>query len=154
MQNAIMPMTNKSKKCFATERMSAMSLFPPTSKRVECTTNSIINTWIEDETIERVENLKGADSTSIHKRLYALDCEWDTERIVETESAIMVLAGTVLGLLRGRKWLVLTGAGGLFLLQHALIGWCPTTPVMRRLGIRTPNEICFEKQLLEELLDE
>ncbi len=131
-----------------------MSLFPPTATRVASATNSIINTWIEDETIARAESLKGADPTCIHKRLYALDCEWDTERIVETESAVMVLAGTVLGLLRGRKWLVLTGVGGFFLLQHALIGWCPTTPILRRIGIRTPDEICFEKQLLEELLDE
>ncbi len=136
------------------ERVSHMSLFPPTSKRVAYATNNTINNWIEDEAIERVEDYKGADAEMIYKRLYALDCEWDTERIVETESAAMVIAGTALGFLRSPKWFLLAGAGGFFLLQHALTGWCPMAPIMRRMGIRTPEEICFEKQLLEEYLDE
>jgi hypothetical protein len=35
---------------------------------------------------------------------------------------------------------------GTFLLQHALQGWCPPVPILRRLGYRTAREI-FEERL-------
>jgi hypothetical protein len=33
-------------------------------------------------------------------------------------------------------------------LQHAMQGWCPPVPLLRRLGIRTRNEIDREKYAL------
>jgi hypothetical protein len=43
--------------------------------------------------------------------------------------------------------LVVTG----FLLQHALQGWCPPLPVLRRLGVRTAREIERERTALKAL---
>jgi hypothetical protein len=40
-----------------------------------------------------------------------------------------------------------------FLLQHALQGWCPPLPILRRMGVRTRGEIDQEKYELKALLD-
>ena len=50
-----------------------------------------------------------------------------------------------------RKWLVLTGAVLGFLFQHAVSGWCPPVPVLRRLGFRTRGEIDREKFALKAM---
>jgi len=38
-----------------------------------------------------------------------------------------------------------------FLLLHAIQGWCPPVPVLRRLGIRTREEIDRERYALKAL---
>jgi len=38
-----------------------------------------------------------------------------------------------------------------FLFQHAVQGWCPPVPVLRRLGFRTSYEIEEERQALKAL---
>jgi hypothetical protein len=38
-----------------------------------------------------------------------------------------------------------------FLAQHALQGWCPPIPVIRRLGVRTRAEIERERNALKAL---
>jgi hypothetical protein len=38
-----------------------------------------------------------------------------------------------------------------FLFQHAIQGWCPPVPVLRRLGFRTANEIEQERTALKAL---
>jgi hypothetical protein len=35
-----------------------------------------------------------------------------------------------------------------FFLQHAIQGWCPPLPVLRRLGFRTVQEIEEERAIL------
>lgn len=40
---------------------------------------------------------------------------------------------------------------GVFLFQHALQGWCPPVPVLRRLGSRTAAEIGRERYALKVL---
>ena len=50
-----------------------------------------------------------------------------------------------------RKWLLLSGAVLGFLLQHAINGWCPPIPLLRRFGIRTRSEIDREKYALKIL---
>ena len=88
----------------------------------------------------------------IPRRLHELDAEWDVERCVETGSASLTLAGLLLGISASRKWLLLSiGVQGFFL-QHALQGWCPPLPVLRRLGVRTAEEIAQERYALKALL--
>jgi hypothetical protein len=54
--------------------------------------------------------------------------------------------------LRGNnRWLVLPMAVTGFLLQHAIQGWCPPVPVLRRLGFGTFYEIEEERQALKAL---
>jgi len=38
-----------------------------------------------------------------------------------------------------------------FLFQHAVQGWCPPIPVLRRLGVRTSREIELERIALKAL---
>jgi hypothetical protein len=38
-----------------------------------------------------------------------------------------------------------------FLFQHAVEGWCPPIPVLRRLGFRTAREIDIERVALKAL---
>jgi hypothetical protein len=38
-----------------------------------------------------------------------------------------------------------------FLLQHAIQGWCPPVPILRRLGFRTADEINRERYALKAL---
>lgn len=39
-----------------------------------------------------------------------------------------------------------------FLAHHAARGWCPPVAVLRRLGVRTSQEICAERVALERKL--
>ena len=63
----------------------------------------------------------------------------------------MSLAAVFLGLVANRKWFLLPGVVGGFLLQHAVQGWCPPLPLFRRMGVRTQNEIEHERAALQAL---
>jgi hypothetical protein len=56
-----------------------------------------------------------------------------------------------LGLTVSRKFFVLPFAVQAFFLQHALQGWCPPIPLLRRLGVRTQAEIDGERFALKAL---
>jgi hypothetical protein len=87
----------------------------------------------------------------IDDRLRELDLEWDVERMLETMSAALSLVG-IAGFLAGRRrWLLLPLAVQSFFLQHAVQGWCPPLPVLRRLGFRTTDEIDQERYALKAL---
>ncbi|AKJ32172.1 hypothetical protein [Caldimonas brevitalea] len=87
----------------------------------------------------------------IEYRLRELDREWDLERCLETGAASFSLVGMALGLTVNRKWLLVPAAVAGFLLQHTLQGWCPPLPVLRRLGIRSADEINRERYALKVL---
>jgi hypothetical protein len=92
-----------------------------------------------------------ARKDEIGRRLRELDAEWDIERALAANAAALGFIGTALGVMRGRKWLVLPLAATGFLLQHALERWCPPVPLLRRLGFRTGHEIDEERQALKAL---
>lgn len=87
----------------------------------------------------------------ISQRLGELDREWDVERMLETGSSAITLAGLTLGIARNRKWLLLSLTVQGFMMQHALQGWCPPLPILRRLGFRTQYEIEQERYALKAL---
>lgn len=87
----------------------------------------------------------------IDDRLRELELEWDIERMLEAMSAALSLVG-IAGFLAGRRrWLILPLAVQAFFLQHAVQGWCPPLPVLRRLGFRTTDEIDQERYALKAL---
>ena len=53
------------------------------------------------------------------------------------------------GALGSRRWLWLPGFVTAFLFQHAVQGWCPPVPLLRRLGVRTAREIELERSALK-----
>lgn len=80
-----------------------------------------------------------------------LQREWDTERVLETNAASLMLISLGLGMSLDRRWLWLTGGVVAFLIQHALQGWCPPLPVIRAMGVRTAGEISIERTALKAL---
>lgn len=122
--------------------------------RVRKSTTRKGNERIEARTRENIEHYSGLGRPEIIQRVLQLNREWDTERSLQLLSASNVLTGLVLGLTVNRKWLLLSAISAAFLVQHSLQGWCPPLPLLRRLGIRTPNEINEEKNALLERLEQ
>lgn len=132
--------------------MNIKYIIPPTTKRVEQHTSKIINEKIEQNTIENLKRYKDASTIELSKRIKDLDREWDTERVLETNAAGIILISTILGFTVSPYWFILIGIVSFFLLQHAIQGWCPPLPIIRRLGIRTQEEIYSEKTVIKFLI--
>lgn len=126
-------------------------MLPSTSERVSASTPPHVNERIQRRTRAQVAAHASARPEHIARRLFELDREWDMERVLEANAAALSLAGLALGLTRHRAWLALPVTVGAFLLQHALQGWCPPLPVIRRLGVRTADEINCERTALKAL---
>jgi hypothetical protein len=88
----------------------------------------------------------------IPARLRQLDEEWDIERAIEANASALAFLGTALGITSGdRRWFALPALVAGFLFQHAVQGWCPPIPVLRRFGFRTSSEIEQERQALKAI---
>lgn len=102
---------------------------------------------IEDETERRLAAVAD-DPQAMDRRLAELDREWDVDRVIETEAALLGLVGVALAALVSRRFLkspLLTGGG---MLLYALTGRYLTMPLIRRLGVRTAHEIARERYAL------
>jgi hypothetical protein len=110
-----------------------------------------INEQIRHQTEESIAFYSSQGREAIERRLTELDQEWDIERCVETMASSFTLFGLTLGLTTSRKWLLLPLIVQAFFLQHALQGWCPPIPVLRRLSVRTVQEIDEERYALKAL---
>ncbi|HWM47969.1 MAG TPA: hypothetical protein VNR11_13780 [Xanthobacteraceae bacterium] len=87
----------------------------------------------------------------IPERLRELDEEWDIERAIEANAAALAFTGVALAASGRRRWLMLPALVTGFLFQHAIQGWCPPVPILRRLGFRTAYEIEHERKALQAL---
>ncbi|NLF29593.1 MAG: hypothetical protein GX591_01755 [Planctomycetes bacterium] len=121
----------------------------PTADRVMDHTPAEINDTIELLTRARIADI--ADRMdAIEQRLHRIDHEWDIERALESNAAIITLLCLTVGRRRRLlRYLPIAVAG--FLLQHAVQGWCPPVSVFRRLGVRTMREIDRERYALKAL---
>lgn len=129
-----------------------MSLFATTSTRVTSNTAEHVNRRIRRDADARIARLVRAPNGAIESRLIALDHEWDIERCLETGASSLILTGMLLGATVDKKWFWLPAGVAAFLLQHAIQGWCPPLPVFRRLGVRTADEINYERMTLRAIL--
>jgi hypothetical protein len=121
---------------------------PTTRARVPDHTSEHINQRIARETIERVRQLS-ARPAAIPERLKELDAEWDIERAIEANASTLAFIGVALGFFAHPYWLALPALVTAFLFQHAIQGWCPPVPILRRLGFRTVHEIEHERVALK-----
>ncbi|MDN3721858.1 hypothetical protein QW131_28495, partial [Roseibium salinum] len=104
-----------------------------------------MNRRLRRETEDRVAYF-ARHPDEIDARLDELDGEWDIERTLEANASVLGFAGVALGAGVDRRWLALPAlVTGFLFFQHAVQGWCPPVPVMRRLGIRTASEIGEER---------
>lgn len=125
-------------------------MMPSSAERVPTHTAEDVNRRIRQDTESRIAYY--ADHPAeIDGRLRELDREWDIERAIEANAATLALAGLALGVTSDRRWLALPTLVTGFLLQHAIQGWCPPVPVLRRLGFRTAREIEQERYALMAL---
>jgi len=125
-------------------------MLPTTDNRVRSHTAPEINRRIDAE-IEQSIRYHAAHPEKIDQRLFELEREWDIERALEANAATVGIFGVLMGLMGRRAFYWLPGVVGGFLLQHALSGWCPPVPVLRRLGFRTSGEIHRERYALKAL---
>lgn len=123
-----------------------------TVERVPAHTAEEVNERIRQQSHSNVERAVAGGPEAIRRRLRELNQEWDVERTLEANASTLVLAGTALGVLVDRRFLVVPAVVSAFLLQHAVQGWCPPLPAFRRLGFRTADEIFREREALESRL--
>lgn len=124
-----------------------------TRDRVPQHTAADVNERIRADMEGRVQALEG-HPRKIAQRLRELDEEWDIERAIEANASALAFTGVALGAYHHRNWLILPGLVTAFLFQHAVQGWCPPVPVLRRLGFRTSHEIETERHALKALQGE
>ena len=122
------------------------------SRRVEENTGPDINQARQQEIDERLRYY-AAHPDEIDRRLGELDGEWDIERAIAANAASVALTGFGLAAFVDRRFVTIPFMVAGFLLQHAIQGWCPPVPILRRLGFRTANEIWRERAGLEALRD-
>jgi len=125
--------------------------FAPTTLRVERHTDRYWNELNGLRIEARLVRMKDAQRVEIDERLAELDREWDIERALGANAGTIALASAALGYAVDRRFLLLTTLVFAFLANHALYGWCPPVPVMRRLGVRTMREIERERYALKAL---
>ncbi len=126
-------------------------MLPATTRRVSEHTSQEINERIARQTEAMVARYASASLDEIDGRLAQLDREWDIERLLEANASAITLLGLLLAISVNWLWLLLPIVVASFLFLHALQGWCPPVPLLRRLGVRTQGEIEMERYSLKAL---
>jgi hypothetical protein len=121
------------------------------SDRVTANTSPAVNLRIARATEASVRRAVADGQAGITRRLAQLDREWDIERYLETGASSLTLLGVALGATSDKRWFLLPAVVAGFLLNHAVQGWAPPLPVLRRLGVRTADEINRERYALRAL---
>jgi hypothetical protein len=119
--------------------------------RVRMHTAAAVLRRIDDETVDRLRDYADAGAETMSLRLQELEREWDTDRVIEAEAAATGLLGLAMGALWKRGFLAIPAWIGGALLVHALIGWHPLLPLLRRQRLRTAREIARERYALKAL---
>lgn len=109
------------------------------------------NKKIDEQTEKNIREYSHKGKAKISERLEQLDKEWDIERILELNASALALTGVGLALKVHRNWIWLSVITMTFLAHHAIQGWCPPVPLLRKMGYRTRDEINKEKTALKAL---
>ena len=125
-------------------------MIPDTAERVTHSTGDATNRAIQAD-IHASVRWHSEHPEEIPSRLRELDAEWDIERTLEANASTLALTGVVLGATVDRRWLAVPAIVTAFLFQHAVQGWCPPLPILRRIGFRTAREIDTERTALKAL---
>jgi len=121
-------------------------------ERVRANTAAQINWRIDRQIEDNVRHYAHQKKEEISRRIWELEQEWDIERVLETMASSLSLAAIALSVTNHRRWIILSGVVLAFFLMHAIQGWCPPIPVLRRLGVRTREEFDRERYALKLLI--
>lgn len=123
--------------------------------RVREHTAEIVNKRLDWLTEASIANTARGGRDAVQRRLAELDYEWDIDRALMLNFAVVGGAAFALGLRRYVKsplfaprrkgFLYFFGTQLAFLGMHAVVGWCPPASLFRRLGFRTKPEIEAER---------
>jgi hypothetical protein len=119
--------------------------------RVQANTSAESNLKIAKETEVSIREYAEKSAEQITERINKLHKEWDIERWLEMNASLFALIGVLLGFFVNIYWLLLPMVVLIFLLQHAIQGWCPPVPLFRWLKVRTQQEIDQEIYALKVL---
>jgi hypothetical protein len=119
--------------------------------RVRRSTSPVLNKELDRKLKQSVESYIGKDRAQISLRIEELEKEWDIERALGVNMSSLALTGIALTAFHHKRWLILPAVVVAFFAQHAIQGWCPPLPILRRLGYRTTAEIDQEKYALKVL---
>ena len=122
---------------------------PPTTQRLAAHTCPEVNDMIRSRTLETLSRMEDAGEPELTARIEALNKEWDMDRCTEAKAALCILGCSLLGASKSKFWSLMSMVSAGFLLHYALFGWCPSAPIMRKMGIRTAEEISLEKYVLK-----
>ena len=123
----------------------------PNPDRTRAQTNADVNGHIDHETGLRLQRAASRNPEDLTDAIVAVGSEWDFDRIVEAEGSLTGMVGLALAVLVDKRFLVIPGVAAAMLLLHATQGWYPLLPLLRRLGVRTQNEIDREYYALKML---
>src|SRR5688572_5977159 len=97
------------------------------------------------------EEVSAQANNHLDERLQQLNHEWDVERTIELNAAVLAIAGTALGILVNKRWFALPVLAATFMAQHSIQGWSPLVFLFKRFGFRDKTEISREKYALKAL---
>lgn len=130
----------------------------PHRDRVRDHTAPKVNERIDALTRATIDATLNQGPSAIEHRLAELDEEWDIDRALMVNFAVVGGVSFAAGLARyagssflgpPRKGLLyFFGAQLGFMLLHGVVGWCPPASLLRRLGFRTKGEIETERHVL------
>lgn len=106
---------------------------------------------IDDETRATVHAYAAQSPEMIERRIHELRCEWSVERYLQLNVAAIGLTTALLAVTHDRRWGIATCIGLGFFLFHAVDGFDPPLPFLRRAGLRTRAEIERELYALKAL---
>lgn len=106
---------------------------------------------LDTEMAERVHFYANQPPAMITQRIAELRREWSIERYLQINVAAVGLTTAALAATKNRNWGYVTCAGLAFFLFHAIEGFDPAMPVLRRGGRRTRAEIDREIYALKTL---
>ena len=132
--------------------MSRLVVHAPEPDRSRANTWPLVNETIDREAQLRIRHAASTGSTEqISERIEQLNQEWDLDRVIEAESALTGLVMLGLAVTVDRRLLALPAFVASMIALHGIYGWYPLLPVLRRLKIRTRNEIDRERYALKAL---
>lgn len=119
--------------------------------RTRANTWHSVNAALDRAAVLRIEASARTGGADLAERLADLEREWDFDRVLEAEAALMGLTALGLGVLLDRRLLLAAGVVSSMVTLHGTVGWYPLLPLFRRLGVRTRAEIDRERYAIKAL---
>lgn len=131
--------------------MSDVGLHAAKGDAVRANTKPDVQRKIDKKIRQEIIHYASQPKDVISRRIFELEREWDVERVIEANASSIGLASLIWGVTVNKKCLAVTATVLGFLLLHAVQGWCPPVPVLRKMGVRTRREIDRELFALKVL---